>query len=96
MVKDLGTRFEGRVAEVARTLLTARPALEATAPFDRLLAEAVLSSPGFTLRGGTNEILRGIVARDLGSQMSYERELLIEAVLGVLGRSGRQQATELQ
>jgi acyl-CoA dehydrogenase len=28
--------------------------------------------------------------------MSYERELLIEAVLGVLGRSGRQQATELQ
>jgi alkylation response protein AidB-like acyl-CoA dehydrogenase len=66
MVKDLGTRFEGRVADVARTLLPARPALGATAPFDRLLAEAVLSSPGFTLRGGTNEILRGIVARDLG------------------------------
>lgn len=66
MVKDLGTRFEGRVAEVARTLLTARPALDATTPFERLIAEAVLSSPGFTLRGGTNEILRGIVARNLG------------------------------
>ncbi|HEY1517959.1 MAG TPA: acyl-CoA dehydrogenase family protein [Solirubrobacteraceae bacterium] len=66
IVKDLGTRFEGHVAEVARTLLPARPALDAIAPFDRLLAEAVLSAPGFTLRGGTNEILRGIVARDLG------------------------------
>jgi len=26
----------------------------------------VRHSPGFTLRGGTNEILRGIVARGLG------------------------------
>ena len=31
----------------------------------RLLAHAVLHAPGFTLRGGTNEILRGIVARGL-------------------------------
>ena len=31
-----------------------------------LLAQAVLHAPGFTLRGGTNEILRGIVARGLG------------------------------
>ena len=35
-------------------------------PFEHLLAHALLSSPGFTLRGGTNEILRGIVARGLG------------------------------
>ena len=36
---------------------------------DRLwsaLAEAQLHAPGYTLRGGTNEILRGIVARGLG------------------------------
>jgi acyl-CoA dehydrogenase len=26
----------------------------------------VLHSPGFTLRGGTSEILRGVVARALG------------------------------
>ena len=30
------------------------------------LAEAQLHAPGYTLRGGTNEILRGIVARGLG------------------------------
>ena len=34
--------------------------------FDQLVADAILSAPGFTLRGGTNEILRGIVARALG------------------------------
>jgi hypothetical protein len=31
-----------------------------------LLAEAVLHAPSFTLRGGTREILRGIIARGLG------------------------------
>jgi hypothetical protein len=31
-----------------------------------MLATAVLHAPGFTLRGGTNEILRGVVARGLG------------------------------
>jgi acyl-CoA dehydrogenase len=29
-------------------------------------AESVLHGPGFTLRGGTNEILHGVVARHLG------------------------------
>jgi hypothetical protein len=36
---------------------------------DRLeaaLAEAVLHAPSWTLRGGTREILRGIIARGLG------------------------------
>lgn len=59
MVKDLGTRFEREVIELARDRRRGDPALE------RLLAGAVLSAPGFTLRGGTNEILRGIVARGL-------------------------------
>ena len=36
-----------------------------TDEFRRLYQEAVTHAPGFTLRGGTNEILRGIVARGL-------------------------------
>jgi hypothetical protein len=28
-----------------------------------MLANALLQAPGFTIRGGTSEILRGIVAR---------------------------------
>ncbi len=68
LVKDLGTRFEGRVADVARSLVSAEPALGSEDRFEDLLADAVLSIPGYTLRGGTNEILRGIVARGLGGR----------------------------
>ena len=63
LVKDVGTRFESTIAEAARQLC-ATPA--AGGEFARLLADAVLHSPAFTLRGGTNEVLRGIVARALG------------------------------
>jgi acyl-CoA dehydrogenase len=62
MVKDLGTQLEGEIGEVARQLVPPGTNDE----FDRLIEDAVLSAPGFTLRGGTNEILRGIVARHLG------------------------------
>ena len=31
-----------------------------------MTATTLLSRPGFTLRGGTNEILRGAIARGLG------------------------------
>jgi acyl-CoA dehydrogenase len=62
MVKDLGTQLEGEIGEVARQLVPPG----SNEVFDRLIEDAVLSAPGFTLRGGTNEILRGIVARHLG------------------------------
>jgi len=65
VVKDLGTRFESDVIELARTVLALPPEPDGTGP-PGLLAKAVLHAPGFTLRGGTNEILRGIVARGLG------------------------------
>lgn len=65
LVKDLGTRFEGVVIEAARKLVAVQPD-PSGAGFARLLADAVLHKPGFTLRGGTNEILRGVVARGLG------------------------------
>jgi alkylation response protein AidB-like acyl-CoA dehydrogenase len=59
LVKDLGTRAERDLIEAVRTV----------APDDRrlqiMLGDATLAGPGFTLRGGTNEILRGIVARAL-------------------------------
>ena len=66
VVKDLGTRYESEVIDAARLLVAIAPDPAAEAGFARLLAEAVLHAPGFTLRGGTNEVLRGIVARGLG------------------------------
>jgi acyl-CoA dehydrogenase len=66
VVKDLGTRFENEIVDAARTLVAIPPDPGAEAGFARLLADAVLHAPGFTLRGGTNEVLRGIVARGMG------------------------------
>ncbi|MQY02282.1 acyl-CoA dehydrogenase family protein [Actinomadura macrotermitis] len=66
LVKDLGTRFESEVIEAARDHAGAEPDPGSPDPLARALAQAVVQAPGFTLRGGTNEILRGIVARGLG------------------------------
>lgn len=65
LVKDQGTHFEREVAEVTRTLLPSTPALDAPERLNALLAQALLTAPSCTLRGGASEILRGIVARRL-------------------------------
>ena len=64
MVKDVGTRFESEVIEAVRK--AALHDADEQGAFRRLLTNAVMHAPGFTLRGGTNEILRGIVAKGLG------------------------------
>jgi acyl-CoA dehydrogenase len=65
LVKDLGTRQEQTLVEVVRLALGIEPLPTGTA-LQQLLAAAILARPGFTLRGGTNEILRGLIARGLG------------------------------
>lgn len=63
LVKDLGTKFEQDIAEVARLVVSVTPSKQAESKLARLMAESILHAPGFTLRGGTTEILRGIVAK---------------------------------
>jgi hypothetical protein len=62
-VKDLGTRFEGKLVHAIAEALAVEPDLSAIGTLPGLLAGALLQAPGFTLRGGTNEVLRGIVAK---------------------------------
>ncbi|MFM9379334.1 acyl-CoA dehydrogenase family protein [Gordonia sp. VNK21] len=62
LVKVLGTSLEGDIADVADLALPAG----GTDQTSVLTRRAVAQRPGFTLRGGTNEILRGIIARGLG------------------------------
>jgi acyl-CoA dehydrogenase len=65
LVKDLGNAFEREVPERVRLLAPSlRPA--ANGRFEEVLADTVLHAPSWTLRGGTPEILRGIIARGLG------------------------------
>jgi alkylation response protein AidB-like acyl-CoA dehydrogenase len=63
LVKDLGTRFEQESVGVVADLLDQSPR---TAEVATLLATAWLHKPVFTLRGGTNEVLRGVIARGMG------------------------------
>ena len=66
LVKDVGTTFEADVVDEIRRVVEVTVSLESPDPLGRAMAEAQLHAPGYTLRGGTNEILRGIVARGLG------------------------------
>jgi alkylation response protein AidB-like acyl-CoA dehydrogenase len=66
LVKDLGTRFEGDVAQAARLLFPMMPSLDSDDRLENFAAQSILHTPAYTLRGGTNEVLRGIVARGLG------------------------------
>jgi alkylation response protein AidB-like acyl-CoA dehydrogenase len=62
MVKDLGTRFEQESVDAAADLIDGVEAPDA-ARLRAMLATARVHSPLFTLRGGTNEVLRGVVAK---------------------------------
>ena len=62
LVKDLGTRFEQDSVELAAELIDSVDGPDA-APLRAMLATARVHSPLFTLRGGTNEVLRGVVAK---------------------------------
>jgi len=66
VVKDLGTSFEQELPEAMRLILATEPRSTANGGVARLLSDSILKAPSFSLRGGTREILRGIIARGLG------------------------------
>jgi alkylation response protein AidB-like acyl-CoA dehydrogenase len=66
LVKDLGAVFEQEIPEIARLLVEEEPDLQASHELPAVLAKIVMNAPSFSLRGGTREILRGIIARGLG------------------------------
>jgi alkylation response protein AidB-like acyl-CoA dehydrogenase len=66
IVKDLGAVFEQSMPEIARELVSVEPDLCSDSSLAAVFAHALLNGPSFSLRGGTREILRGIIARGLG------------------------------
>src|SRR5262252_3994212 len=62
LVKDLGNAFERRIPELVRLVVPGQPCATGDR-FEEVLAETLLHAPSWTLRGGTPEILRGIIAR---------------------------------
>jgi len=61
VVKDLGTSFEQDIPRDVQAI-----AQSDDDAFQRTLTYLLQTSPSFSLRGGTREILRGIIARELG------------------------------
>jgi alkylation response protein AidB-like acyl-CoA dehydrogenase len=66
LVKDLGTEFEQAIPNLLADALGADPRREAPEMLLRTLAYVLQVCPTFSLRGGTREILRGVIARGLG------------------------------
>jgi hypothetical protein len=62
LIKDLGNSYERMVPELIRLAVPAG----SSPSFINTLNQCVLHAPSFTLRGGTREILRGVIARGLG------------------------------
>ena len=66
LVKDLGTTYEQMIPAAIAASIAADPDGTPSDSLMRTLAYTVGMSPSFSLRGGTREILRGMIARGIG------------------------------
>ena len=66
LVKDMGTEIEQLIPAAITDLLGADPDRPVPVALLRALSYVTHISPSFSLRGGTREILRGVIARGLG------------------------------
>ncbi len=65
LVKDMGTFYEREIIDAARLLAAVEPTPDATDTFERYLAETIVCTPVATIRGGTTQVLRTLIARRL-------------------------------
>lgn len=65
MVKEMSTRFEQDCVQLVLRHERRVPDPHSRDEFEALLARAVLVAPSWTIRGGTNEVLRTIAAKGL-------------------------------
>jgi alkylation response protein AidB-like acyl-CoA dehydrogenase len=90
VLKDLGTAFENDVIEFARTIVDAE-ADPRSADVEGLLAGGILASPGFTIRGGTSEVLQTLISRGVGeltAEANKRRGELASAVDDIVRDAG--------
>lgn len=63
--KEAGPAFEQAVVELVRTLRAREPSARSSAELGELVDRARLLAPAFTLRGGTTEVMRTVLARQV-------------------------------
>lgn len=68
LIKDLGMTYEQTVADVLDDCLAALPPAEVDDAVMCISNVVATLAPSFSLRGGTREILRGIIAKGVGAR----------------------------
>lgn len=65
LIKEMATRFEQESVDTVARHYGRTPDLNSEDPYESLLARAILTSPSWSIRGGTNEILRTVISKGL-------------------------------
>jgi alkylation response protein AidB-like acyl-CoA dehydrogenase len=86
LVKEMATRFEQDVTAAVSDHYGHPVSPDAETAWERLLARAVLTGPSFTIRGGTTEILRTVVARHLAADPAPEESTVDALFAGTVER----------
>jgi len=66
LMKDLGNALEREIPERLRAVALEQPGSDQSRAYRDLLADTMIDATSYTLRGGTPEVLRGMIARGLG------------------------------
>jgi len=67
LLKEMATRFEQDVITALLDVIDLQPVRDSPSVFERILCEAILTRPVFTIRGGTSEILRSVAAKAISA-----------------------------
>ena len=68
LIKEMATRFEQECTDIVARHYGRTPDLHSDDPHESLLARAILVSPSWSIRGGTNEILRTVISKGLNKR----------------------------
>ena len=67
LLKEMATRFEQDVITALLEVTDLQPVCDSPSVFERILCEAILTRPIFSIRGGTSEILRSVAAKAISA-----------------------------
>ena len=67
LLKEMATRFEQDIVTALLDVIDTEPVCDSPSVFEQILCEAILTRPVFTIRGGTNEILRSVAAKAISA-----------------------------
>jgi alkylation response protein AidB-like acyl-CoA dehydrogenase len=74
LLKEMATRFEQDVITELLGVIDTQLVCDSPSVFERILCEAILTRPIFTIRGGTSEILRSVAAKAIAASSAAPGE----------------------